>query len=62
MQLADQAVAASGRSVESDVAGTGCNQRSSVFCCREYAAVLVSGLYGGAVKDEKDQRQSEPTL
>ena len=59
MQLADQAVAASGGSVESSVAGVGSNQRSSVTCRRQYAPVLVSGLDSGAVEDEDDQQQTE---
>ena len=59
MQLADEAVAASGRSVESVAAGAGSDQRSGVTCWRQYAPVLVSGLYSGAVEDEDDQQQTE---
>jgi len=59
MQLADEAVATSRLGGEGSAARLGANKRSSVACRRDYPPVPVAGLNRRAVKDQKDQQQSD---
>src|SRR5215217_5256608 len=62
MQLTDEAVAASGRCAENCTGRPRLNYGGCVTCPDYYASMPVSSLDRGAIKDEDDEQQTEPTF
>ena len=62
MQLADEAVAASGRAIDRCTCVLRLDESCRAAICRADAAMTVSGLDGGAVDYESEQQQADAAL